>query len=216
MAEPTRNLRKIRALLYKDNIAQYLTEFQDLNNVVRLDGQAMKEMVARAIPEKLIELVYSRHGTVPLNDLEFIAAIWDTGLTYESLILQLRHRRENPRERPGSRSEHSRSGQRQYHQQQNAGISAQHKNDNRKDTLWPSVKKALKGINQVNIDRHRKKKKSYWRCGRDRYQTLNCFATKAANGKVFPPAPGKESTAATGNKKIHEGTPHPAKPEKKK
>ena len=45
MVKPTRNLRKIRALSYKDNIAQYLIEFQDLNNVVRLGGQAMKEMV---------------------------------------------------------------------------------------------------------------------------------------------------------------------------
>ena len=115
VAEPTRNLRKMRALSYKDNIAQYLTEFQDLNNVVRLGGQTIKKMVARAVPKKLIELVYSRHGTVPLNDLEFIAAIRDAGLTYKSLMLQLRHQRENPRERPGSRSEHSRSGQRQHH-----------------------------------------------------------------------------------------------------
>ena len=38
----------------------------------------------------------------------------------------------------------------------------------------------------------------------------------AANDKVFPPAPGKESTAATGNKKTHEGIPNPVKPEKKK
>ena len=44
-------------------------------------------MVTRAVPEKLIELVYSRHGTVPLGDLKFIAAIRDTGLTYESFIL---------------------------------------------------------------------------------------------------------------------------------
>ena len=87
VAEPTRNLRKMRALSYKDDIAQYLTEFQDLNNVVRLGGQAMKEMVARAVPEKLIELVYSRHGTVPLDDLEFIAAIRDAGLTYEFFML---------------------------------------------------------------------------------------------------------------------------------
>ena len=47
----------------------------------------MKKMVTRAIPKKLIELIYSRHGMVPLNDLEFIAVIWDAGLTYESLIL---------------------------------------------------------------------------------------------------------------------------------
>ena len=44
-------------------------------------------MVACAVPEKLIELVYSRHGTVPLDNLEFIAVIRDTGLTYESFIL---------------------------------------------------------------------------------------------------------------------------------
>ena len=87
MVKPTRNLRKIKALSYKDNIAQYLTEFQDLNNVVRLGGQAIKKMVTQAVPKKLIELVYSRYGTVPLDDLKFITAIRDAGLTYKSFIL---------------------------------------------------------------------------------------------------------------------------------
>ena len=36
MAKPIRNLRKMRVLLYKDDIAQYFIEFQDFNNVVRL------------------------------------------------------------------------------------------------------------------------------------------------------------------------------------
>ena len=47
-------------------------EFQDLNNVVRLGGQVIKEMVARAVPEKLIELVYSCHGAscIQANDAE--------------------------------------------------------------------------------------------------------------------------------------------------
>ena len=44
-------------------------------------------MVTRTIPKKLIELIYSRHGTVPLNNLKFIAVIRNTGLTYKSLIL---------------------------------------------------------------------------------------------------------------------------------
>ena len=87
ITKPTRNLRKIKALSYKYNIAQYLTEFQDLNNVVRLGGQAIKKMITRTVLKKLIELIYSRHGTVPLNDLEFIAAIRDTGLIYKSFIL---------------------------------------------------------------------------------------------------------------------------------
>ena len=60
-------------------------------------------MVTRTVFKKLIELIYSCHGTVPLDNLEFIAAIQDTGLTYESFILQLRHRRENLKKKPGSR-----------------------------------------------------------------------------------------------------------------
>ena len=47
----------------------------------------MKEMIARAVPEKLIKLIYSRYGTVPLDDLEFIATIRDAGLIYEFFIL---------------------------------------------------------------------------------------------------------------------------------
>ena len=62
-------------------------EFQNLNNVVRLSGQIMKEIITRTVFKKLIKLVYSRYGTVPLDDLEFIAVIRDTGLTYEFFIL---------------------------------------------------------------------------------------------------------------------------------
>ena len=42
--------------------------------MVRLSGQAIKEIITRAIPKKLIELIYSRHGTIPLDDnLEFLS-----------------------------------------------------------------------------------------------------------------------------------------------
>ena len=55
--------------------------------MVRLGGQVIKEMVTCTFLKKLIELVYSRHGTVPLDNLKFIAIIRNTGLTYESFIL---------------------------------------------------------------------------------------------------------------------------------
>ena len=55
--------------------------------MVRLGGQAIKKMVAYAVPKQLIKLVYSRYSTVPLDDLEFITVIRDAGLTYESFIL---------------------------------------------------------------------------------------------------------------------------------
>ena len=47
----------------------------------------MKKMVTYTIPKKLIELVYSRYGRVPLNNLKFITVIRDAGLTYEFFIL---------------------------------------------------------------------------------------------------------------------------------
>ena len=47
----------------------------------------MKKIITRAVPKKLIELVYSRYGTVPLDDLKFITMIRNTGLTYKFFIL---------------------------------------------------------------------------------------------------------------------------------
>ena len=87
MVKPTRNLREIKALLYRDNITQYLIEFQKFNDMVQLDSQAMKKMVARAVPKTLIELVYSRHGIVPLDNLGFITVVQDTSFTYKSFLL---------------------------------------------------------------------------------------------------------------------------------
>ena len=55
--------------------------------MVRLGGQAIKEIITRTVLKKLIKLIYSRHGTVPLDNLKFIAVIRDTGLTYKSFIL---------------------------------------------------------------------------------------------------------------------------------
>ena len=55
--------------------------------MVRLGGQAIKEIITRVVPKKLIELIYSRYSTVSLDDLKFIAVIRDTGLIYKSLIL---------------------------------------------------------------------------------------------------------------------------------
>ena len=40
-------------------MAQYLTKFQDLNNVVRLGGQTIKKIITRTVPKKLMELIYS-------------------------------------------------------------------------------------------------------------------------------------------------------------
>ena len=77
----------MRILLHKNNITQYFTKFQDLNNIIRLNGYTIKKMVPHAIPKKLIKLIYSRYNIIPLNNLKFIAVIRDTDLIYKSFIL---------------------------------------------------------------------------------------------------------------------------------
>ena len=59
--------------------------------MVQLGGQTIKEMVTYAIPKKLIKLVYSHHSIIPLDNLKFNIVIQNTGLIYESLMLQLRN-----------------------------------------------------------------------------------------------------------------------------
>ena len=55
--------------------------------MVRLGGQIIKNIITCTVPKKLIELIYSYHGIIPLNDLKFITVIRDTGLIYKSFIL---------------------------------------------------------------------------------------------------------------------------------
>ena len=55
--------------------------------MVRLNGQTIKKIITQIIPKILIELIYSRHSMVPLDNLKFITAIQNTGLIYKSFIL---------------------------------------------------------------------------------------------------------------------------------
>ena len=55
--------------------------------MVWLGGQYIKEMVTYAIFKKLIKLIYSYYGTVPLDNLKFIIVIRDAGLIYKFFIL---------------------------------------------------------------------------------------------------------------------------------
>ena len=43
-------------------------EFQNLNNVIRLNGQVIKKIVTHIIPKELIKLIYSYYNVVPLDN----------------------------------------------------------------------------------------------------------------------------------------------------
>lgn len=219
-AEAHRNAEKMRKLKYDGDIAQYLTELLDLNEVVQWSGTTFQHHITRTIPSEISRLVYSRLGGMPTTDEDFISAIQEAGQIYENMLV-------NPglnsagKDGPTSMTERSRSGHRnQGHSdtRSSQGQNPSFKKDNKrekpsstKDTKWQSSKEALQGIDQADIDQRKRDKISCWRCGRDNHHTLECFARKDTKGKDLPTAPAKVS--ATKRKKT-EDTPS-QKPHKK-
>ena len=65
----------MKALQYSEDVSQYLTRLQDLNITVQWTGTALRDHIARTVPNKTIELVYSRRGGVPEADEDFLDAV---------------------------------------------------------------------------------------------------------------------------------------------
>ncbi|KAJ2984543.1 hypothetical protein NUW58_g6004 [Xylaria curta] len=223
-AEKHRNAKAMSALPYKGDTSQYLTELLDLNEVVQWSGTMFQNHIAKTLPDEITKLVYSRQGGLPETDDEFIDAIKEAGLIYETM-------RANPginhhggssgnklgKEGPTSTSEHSKSGQPRKDTRSKSGSNPSLKKDgdtkktggskpDLKEKRWASNKVALVGIDQSDIDKFKKENKACWRCGRDNHQTLACFARKNIDGKDLPPAPEKTSSV---NKRKSEEEPQP-------
>ena len=62
-----------------------------------------------------------------------------------------------------------------------------------REKRWANPKEALAGVDQADIDKHKKDKADCCRCGRSSHKTLECFASKSASGKDLPAAPEKIS-----------------------
>lgn len=62
-----------------------------------------------------------------------------------------------------------------------------------KSKKWASIKEALAGISQGDIDKRKADKAQCWRCGRDNHHTLECFARRDTDGKELP-VPAKTSS----------------------
>lgn len=204
--ERFRNERKIKEAKYKNDISEYLTEILDLNDVVQWSGTTFQTQISKPLPKEIVQEVYRHLGRIPSNDEEFINALEQAGLLYESMLA-------NPvlnpsgKEGPISKQEHSKSGQQRAapapgrERSSKPGQDQSSKKDRKSEKLprqkqiWTNVASALVGIDQTKIDQRKKDKCSCWRCGRNNHFTTECLALKDTDGKLLPPVPGKTSSA---------------------
>lgn len=189
-AEAHRKSKKLKALSYRNDIVQYLTEVQELNSVVRWSGTTFQDHITQVLPDDIIRLVYSQRGGVPENDAEFISAVQEAGLVYEKMLANPGLQKESGK--PGSTSGHSKSGKRQPERPQSDLKSSSKRPDNK----WPNIKAALQDIDQKDIDQRKQERTDCWRCGRNGHKTLACHASKDMNGKDIP-RPAKVSGTST-------------------
>ena len=67
-AEKQKSIAKLRQLAYKRDTARYITEVLDLNAVAKLSGRPLREIIERALPEKIIELIAMSQEGEPDDD----------------------------------------------------------------------------------------------------------------------------------------------------
>lgn len=112
-AQASRSETKMRELQYKGDTSQYLAELLELNTDVNWTGPSFQKLIARALPKKVIELVYSKRGVLPTLDQEYLQAVGEAGRTYELMQEDdaLRTTRQSGKGEPDSTSGRSKSGQ---------------------------------------------------------------------------------------------------------
>ncbi|KAJ4354967.1 hypothetical protein N0V85_009579 [Neurospora sp. IMI 360204] len=199
-SEQHRNAKKMMELEYKGDVVQYVTTLLDLNESVRWSGTMFRSHVSRNLPSKIIEMVYQIRGGVPDTDDDFLAAIQEAGRVYENMLQDSGY---TGKDAPTSRTEHSKSGQqprKDSRSPSDRNQSSKQPDRSAKDKKWSSNRDALKGIDQADIDQHKKDQVSCWRCGRDNHFTTECFAKKDTNGKDLP-QPKEQRTAAISTKR---------------
>lgn len=202
-SERHRNAKKMEELKYNGDTAEYLTELLDLNETVGWAGTTFQNQIARTLPSKITELMYSMRGGVPETDDEFISAVREAGRVYENMLQAPGY--QMGKGAPASRTEHSKSGQqprKDSRSPSDPNQSSKRPDRSAKDKKWSSNRDALKGIDQADIDQRKKDQVSCWRCGRDSHYTTECFAKKDNNGKDLPqPKEQQPRTAAVSTKR---------------
>jgi hypothetical protein len=162
-------------------------------------------------------MIYSRYGRIPDEDATFLTAIREAGKVYERLQKDLKSRKT-----PGGQSSTTVKGNQDAaptgkgnqsgQQTERSGDKGKGKGPLTKagvprENIWASVKEALEGVPQTEIEAHKEKKCNCWRCGSNNHRTLQCYSMKSfPEGTMLPIHPSKKrpSVNATKRKRTEE------------
>ncbi|KAI1818863.1 hypothetical protein F4861DRAFT_549514, partial [Xylaria intraflava] len=189
--ESYRNMEKMKALRYHQDICRYLDELQELNVSVQWSGISFRTHIGQVLPNKIQDLVWMKHDGLPESDQEYIEAIRKAGITYErmqkdpSFAAKEAANHKSLPARPATSSKPAASTQK-------PGYTPMR--------VWLSTSEALRDINQALINKRKAAKTRCWRCGRDNHLTLECRANRDLEGNTLPQA----KVAATSNKRSRE------------
>lgn len=217
--DPARSLKdyeSMKALTYDKDVNEYVTRFQELNHTVDLSGRALQSLVTAAVPEAVIDLIYSRTGHLPAEDADFLDAVVTAGLIYEEKMKNREIARKAKQGKGESTSNSKERSKRDNHKEDTNTSSSRSdpapakkakKNQKRKqqdredkpsaptrNKHWNSYKEAIAGVDQADLDKH-KASKGCHRCGRQGHNTLECYSGKTEEGKDIPKPPGRISGA---------------------
>ncbi|KAG6285369.1 hypothetical protein E4U46_005919 [Claviceps purpurea] len=80
-----KNHKKMETLVYKGDIHDFLTQFQELNTSGHGLGFFERRLIYQAIPQRIIDLLFARHMEEPKSDHDFIKALKQAGKAYNRI-----------------------------------------------------------------------------------------------------------------------------------
>jgi hypothetical protein len=226
--EIERDLRRMKELVYKGNVDDYLMQIEELNGRVQARGVIFRDLIKAAMPAEILRMVYSRHGKIPNDDLEFVTTLREAGAVTEEMKKDehLRSGRKDQektgpqvkqqgdfKERSTSKENHRSRDKPKKDARPKDHQEAKQKpkpSGDRVAAVWSSVKEALAGVPQADIDKAKSERKDCWRCCRDGHRTLNCYARKSSSGAPLPEAPARKDSVSATKRKRTEDDDEPA------
>jgi len=214
--EATNALAKIGQLCYKGDIKVYFIEFRALNIYAGVTGESLQEKIDHAMPSDILDMRFAHNVFNFLEDGDFLTATYEAGIHVEK-----RKRLEAARqwqEGGGNKdAEGSGKGPGKTERSGKSGNTGRKEGDHKqsgktdsggqtarpgKERVWENARAALAGVDQAEIDSHKKdNQSSCWRCGDKRHHTTECYAKATKNGTPLPTKGTTASASSAGKRK---------------
>jgi len=225
--------RKLRELRYKGDIKAFLVSFKTINRHAGVNGTSLKEIINTALPADIISLRFSQNRGPLHNDDDFLLATEEAGRHYEELKRTLKMRSyfdgekrvtyfgeeekkedKEKRRRKDKRTREGRdSGKREGKEKEKRGAKEE-KGGKKGVQQWGSIREALAGINQDDINAHKATcgQNGCWRCGLSTHRTFDCYAKRTASGMELPQPNPRISAVGSATKRKREPEPESGEP----